>query len=66
MKRIQDGVEKTEFGSRFSMESPARWASLVSQAEGLQGEVGSTSFKEGLEGRVDQAWSGRRLGSRSS
>ena len=50
-------MEKTGFGGHFSMESLAQWETLGSQEEGLQGDVGCTSVKEGLEGRVDQAWS---------
>ena len=42
-------VEETGSGGHFSMESLARWETLVSQEERLQGDVGCTSVKEGLE-----------------
>ena len=56
-RRAQVGVEETGFGGHFSMESIARWETLGSQEERLQGDVCCTSVKEGLERRVDQTWS---------
>ena len=53
----QVGVEETGLGGHFSMESIARWETLGSQEERLQGDVCCTSVKEGLERCVDQTGS---------
>ena len=50
-------MEETGSGGHFSMESLARWETLGSQEERLQGDDGCTSVKEGLERRVDQTGS---------
>ena len=49
LRGAQVGVEETGFGGHFSMESLARRETLGSQEERLQGDVGCTSVKEGLE-----------------